>query len=253
MRFGRRIGGYPAIAAGPSARNGWAMLTGRWGWRARKGKESTMTRIDFRPWAGLALSVAVLGYVGCTSSSPTSSSPASPAGSGSAGAGARGARRAARPTPRAGADSKLLANLGNPAAVLVVTGEMDGYLEPCGCTEGQIGGLLRRYDFFERLRKQNWPVASIDLGSLTKDPAGRPRRLRAGEVQVRLRDQGPEAAQLQRPGPQRRGHEGRRRRGPGPVPQQPGRDDQDRRRQRRGAGRVRVACSGPAWSSRPGR
>ena len=30
-----------------------------------------MTRIDFRPWAGLALSVAVLGYVGCSSSSPT--------------------------------------------------------------------------------------------------------------------------------------------------------------------------------------
>ncbi len=126
-----------------------------------------MTRIDFRPWAGLALSVAVLGYVGCSSSSPTSSSPASPTKGESAGAGSKGS-----PSDGAGgSDSKLLANLGNPAAVLVLTGEMDGYLEPCGCTDGQIGGLLRRYDFFERLRKQNWPVASIDLGSLTKDPA----------------------------------------------------------------------------------
>ena len=70
-----------------------------------------------------------------------------------------------------GSGSKLLANLGNPAAVLLITGEMDGYLEPCGCTEGQIGGLLRRYDFLERLRKQNWPAAPVDLGSLTKDPA----------------------------------------------------------------------------------
>ena len=126
-----------------------------------------MTRIDFRPWAGLALSVAVLGYVGCSSSSPTSSSPASPAGSKSAGAGSKGSPADAA----GGSDSKVLANLGNPAAVLVLTGEMDGYLEPCGCTDGQIGGLLRRYDFFERLRKQNWPVASLDLGSLTKDPA----------------------------------------------------------------------------------
>ena len=127
-----------------------------------------MTRIDFRPWAALALSAAVLGYVGCSSSNPTSSSPASrPAKGGSAGPGSKGSPADAA----GGSESKLLANLGNPAAVLVLTGEMDGYLEPCGCTEGQIGGLLRRYDFFERLRKQNWPVASIDLGSLTKDPA----------------------------------------------------------------------------------
>ena len=130
-----------------------------------------MTRIDFRPWAGLALSVAVLGYVGCTSSSPTSSSPASPAGSGSDGAKSKGSAKGGASDAAGGTDSKLLANLGNPAAVLVITGEMDGYLEPCGCTEGQIGGLLRRYDFFERVHKQGWPVAAIDLGSLTKDPA----------------------------------------------------------------------------------
>jgi hypothetical protein len=127
-----------------------------------------MARIDFRPWAGLALSVAVLGYVGCTSSSPTSSSPASAPGGGSAG---KGSPKGVPSDDAGGTDSKLLANLGHPAAVLIVTGEMDGYLEPCGCTDGQIGGLLRRYDFFERLRKQNWPVASLDLGSLTKDPA----------------------------------------------------------------------------------
>ena len=71
----------------------------------------------------------------------------------------------------ASTSQKLLANLRDPAAVLIVSGEQLGYLEPCGCTEGQIGGLLRRYDFVERLRKQNWPVASFDLGSLTKDPA----------------------------------------------------------------------------------
>jgi hypothetical protein len=56
--------------------------------------------------------------------------------------------------------------------VLLVSGEQDGYQEPCGCSEEQIGGLIRRYDFVERLHTQNkWPTALIDLGSLIKQPA----------------------------------------------------------------------------------
>jgi hypothetical protein len=65
-----------------------------------------------------------------------------------------------------------LANLRDPAAVLIVSGERDGYIEPCGCTEGQEGGLIRLYDFVERLHQQKWPTALIDLGSLTKNPSG---------------------------------------------------------------------------------
>jgi hypothetical protein len=122
-----------------------------------------MARIDFRPWAALALSAAVLGYVGCTSSNSTSPSPASPS---SAKAGSAG-QEAGSADDTAGFKTVL----GNPAAVLVISGEMHGYLEPCGCTEGQAGGLLRRYDFFERLRKQGWPTAQIDLGGLTMAPA----------------------------------------------------------------------------------
>src|SRR5262249_23240432 len=38
--------------------------------------------------------------------------------------------------------------------------------------EGQLGGLLRHFEFVDRLRKQDWPIASIDLGSLVKDPSG---------------------------------------------------------------------------------
>ena len=58
---------------------------------------------------------------------------------------------------------------------------MDGYLEPCGCSQGQLGGLIRRLDFVDRLKAQNWPFALIDLGSLIKDPAG------PGEVSSRPR------------------------------------------------------------------
>jgi hypothetical protein len=55
---------------------------------------------------------------------------------------------------------------------LLISGEQDGYMEPCGCSEDQEGGLIRRYDLVERLHKRNWPTALFDLGSLMKDPAG---------------------------------------------------------------------------------
>ena len=175
-----------------------------------------MARIDFRPWAALALSAAVLGYVGCTSSNSTGPSPASPSPARPAGAGPGGAKGGSADE---GSGSKLLANFGNPAAVLLITGEMDGYLEPCGCTENQIGGLLRRYDFLERLRKQNWPVASFDLGSLTKDPAAARGGFEQAKFKFDYAIRALKLLELQRHGPERRGHEGRRGRGPGPVPQ----------------------------------
>src|SRR5262249_18516667 len=60
----------------------------------------------------------------------------------------------------------------NIKAALLISGEQDGYLEPCGCTAGQLGGLRRRYDLIERIRtQQKWPLVAIDLGTLIKDPA----------------------------------------------------------------------------------
>ena len=53
----------------------------------------------------------------------------------------------------------------------MISGEQFGYLEPCGCTKGQLGGLIRRYDLVEQLRAEKWPLALVDLGSLIKDPA----------------------------------------------------------------------------------
>jgi hypothetical protein len=142
-----------------------------------------MNRIDFRPWAGVALCVAILAYVGCSSSSPTGhSSPSSTTSSGKA-AGPKG-----DPAQGGGASTsqKLLANLRDPAAVLIVSGEQNGYLEPCGCSEGQLGGLLRRYDLVERLHNQNhWPTALIDLGSLLKNPAD--PNSKGGLVQAKLK------------------------------------------------------------------
>jgi hypothetical protein len=111
------------------------------------------------------LAATVLVYVGCSSSSQpvagTSGSASQTAGS--------------VPNPGAGGDAaksgKLLADWPRPQALLIITGQMDGYLEPCGCTQGQQGGLIRRLDLLERLQAQNYDFGLIDLGSLIKDPA----------------------------------------------------------------------------------
>ena len=52
----------------------------------------------------------------------------------------------------------------DPAAVLVLTGNQHGYLEPCGCSEKQAGGMARRGDLFKQLRAKEWPVVGLDLG-----------------------------------------------------------------------------------------
>ena len=53
-----------------------------------------------------------------------------------------------------------------PRAVIVFTGELDGYIEPCGCTgkENQKGGLSRRENFLQALQSVGWPVVAVDLG-----------------------------------------------------------------------------------------
>lgn len=53
-----------------------------------------------------------------------------------------------------------------PLFALVVSGQMHGYIDPCGCTEPQYGGLTRRYNFIQSLKTKNWDVVGIDLGEL---------------------------------------------------------------------------------------
>ena len=117
-----------------------------------------ITRTSYRPLVALGLVAGLLTYVGC-SSPKNATDTASPAGG------------SVPPAPAAG--TKLVANWPTPAGALVISGEQFGYLEPCGCTQGQLGGLKRRYDLVERLRdQQKWPLVLLDLGSLIKDPAG---------------------------------------------------------------------------------
>jgi Cytochrome c554 and c-prime len=130
-----------------------------------------MRRLDFRPVASTALAAAVLVYVGCSADPPAHNEPAT---GNTAGAGTPDpAKAAAKADQTASPIDKLMAELNNPAAVLLVSGQQSGYLEPCGCSAEQVGGLLRRFDFVERLRKQNWPVSLVEMGGLIKDPHAR--------------------------------------------------------------------------------
>jgi hypothetical protein len=119
-----------------------------------------MTSTSLRPALAVGLAALLIGFVACNSrTSPSASSQATPA-------------PAVTGTTKP-ASTKLFADWPAPAGALVITGEQLGYLEPCGCTAGQVGGLGRRYDLLERLRAQGWPLAAIDLGSLAEPPPPR--------------------------------------------------------------------------------
>ena len=62
-------------------------------------------------------------------------------------------------------DADPLADWEKPAAAIVLTGEVHGYLEPCGCSEKQNGGVARRSALFEELREERgWEVVAADAG-----------------------------------------------------------------------------------------
>jgi hypothetical protein len=58
-----------------------------------------------------------------------------------------------------------------PEIVLLLTGQQHGYLNPCGCSSPQYGGLPRRYNLIQELKDRGWPVLGVDLGDVI-EPAG---------------------------------------------------------------------------------
>lgn len=53
-----------------------------------------------------------------------------------------------------------------PDAVVVLSGETFGLLQPCGCSRPQKGGLERRAELIAGLKAKGWPVVAFDLGDL---------------------------------------------------------------------------------------
>lgn len=55
-----------------------------------------------------------------------------------------------------------------PAVAILLSGELNGYLEPCGCSpEFQLGGLSYRADLVRTIREdKKWPFTAFDLGNI---------------------------------------------------------------------------------------
>jgi hypothetical protein len=57
-----------------------------------------------------------------------------------------------------------------PLFVLLLSGQQHGYLQPCGCSPIQYGGLERRYNLIQQLKKEKgWPIVAVDLGDIPQE------------------------------------------------------------------------------------
>lgn len=94
--------------------------------------------------------------------------------------------------------TKLFADWPEPQLVLFVTGQQQGYIEPCGCTglANQKGGLARRHTLLTDLReKRGWNVVPVDVGSQSKR-FGRQPEIKFQRTAEALRTMGYQAVTL---------------------------------------------------------
>src|SRR5262249_19165017 len=80
------------------------------------------------------------------------------------------------PADNGKAQERLFRNWPKPDLVVIISGQEHGYLDPCGCSRPQVGGLVRRYNFMEGLKERGWPILAVDVGDVPqrKGPAGLP-------------------------------------------------------------------------------
>lgn len=63
------------------------------------------------------------------------------------------------------APKPVLTDWETPRAAIVFTGDIHGYMEPCGCSENQSGGFARRGGLLKVLREdKKWPTTALDVG-----------------------------------------------------------------------------------------
>src|SRR5262245_45944428 len=98
-----------------------------------------------------------LGYVAWTGKSPSDGGAVSPESQGQT-AGHTGASSAAASAEKSTAASAkpLFDGWDKPAVAILFSGEMHGYIEPCGCSLHQLGGLSRRADLLRQMEKRGW-------------------------------------------------------------------------------------------------
>src|SRR5262249_20365005 len=71
-------------------------------------------------------------------------------------------------TPSSKAWDTLFGKWEKPDLAFLLSAQQLGYLQPCGCSKPQYGGLTRRYNFLQVLKSHGWPVAALDLGDVAQ-------------------------------------------------------------------------------------
>jgi hypothetical protein len=96
--------------------------------------------------------------------------------------------------PAAPRDEALFDGWPEPQVLLVISGEQDGYIEPCGCAgkENMKGGLSRRQTFLRQLHERGWETLTLDLGNQVRR-YGRQSEIKFHSVVDGLRSMGYEA------------------------------------------------------------
>lgn len=64
-------------------------------------------------------------------------------------------------------NQKIAEDWPKPQAVLLLTGQQHGYIEPCGCTglDRQKGGIIRRDTLLKELSDRGWNMVPVDVGN----------------------------------------------------------------------------------------
>ncbi|MFN9938924.1 MAG: hypothetical protein ACK56I_05570, partial [bacterium] len=64
-------------------------------------------------------------------------------------------------------NQKIAVDWPKPWAALFLTGQQNGYIEPCGCTglDNQKGGLNRRDTLLQDIRARGWETIPLDTGN----------------------------------------------------------------------------------------
>jgi hypothetical protein len=80
------------------------------------------------------------------------------------------------PVKGQGIPARLFRDWEKPDFAVVLSAQLHGYVLPCGCSEPQVGGLERRYNFIQMLKARGWPVVAVDLGDVPqkRGPANLP-------------------------------------------------------------------------------
>ena len=91
---------------------------------------------------------------------------------------------------------KIVDGWEKPKLAIIFTGEQRGYLEPCGCSETQSGGISRRADLFRQLKEdKGWSITGLEMGGTLKR-SRRQDQIKFGVLHTALTDMGYQAMAL---------------------------------------------------------